>query len=173
MMDAVQHARDADRAGNYQEAADAYEAAIAAGNRAPDVLLDLAGLYWTLTDPGVAAGHHVPAPFMERAGKRLRPILDEAIQRYPDNPEVVFWKKYIGWADFGGGLRRDECLAMVHGPQAIDTPIIFLVADGIEGLEERAQRLLDLARREGTARDSYVVSVLEGHLNRAGKTQFK
>lgn len=169
----LEQARDADRRERYEEAADLYEAVIAAGDRSSDVLLDLAGVYWEATDPGIAAARHTSAELMSRAGSRLRSILEEAVRLYSDNDEVCFWKKYIEWADLGEPLTREECLEMLRRSPDSLAPVLFLLSDDdIEPYAEQAQHLLELARARGTARDRYARLLLEGYLKRARRTRF-
>src|SRR5690606_35582342 len=85
----------ADRSGEIESAAVAYENVLAAGDRSQHVLLNLALLYWQATDPGLAADKRLGHDFFSRAGRCFPELLDEAEQRFPNSTAARFWRRYI------------------------------------------------------------------------------
>jgi hypothetical protein len=112
--------RDASRAldadGHLVEAAWAYELAVAEEPDATDIRLDLAALYVVANDPGAAAAHHLPQPFVNVAYGRCAAVLEEGLRRDGAHPELLAWllhlkERVVGEAIPPGtleNLARDE-----------------------------------------------------------------
>jgi hypothetical protein len=156
-----------DRQGRIQEAAAAYETVL---QEAPDHLegmLNLLVLYWQATDYGTSAAARLSPEFVDLAGRRLRELLASAHKRFPGRPEVVFWAKYIAWADFGDPFELAECRELLRAHPSYLEPALLLysMSAGAEA-EPEAMQLLERCSNEQTARCRYIVSVLDGVLKR-------
>lgn len=160
----------ADRAGEFESAAALYEEVLAAGDASLQVLLNLALLYWQVTDPGLAAGNHLPVNFFATAGHRIPALLAEAARLYPGSTAVTFWTRYIAWADLGEPLDIEECRVLLHEDPTVLAPAMYLFVStyGREAATE-ARQLLQQCREEGTTGARYVVSVLEAAMRRTGR----
>lgn len=159
----------ADRAGNLDMAAAAYEAALAAGEKSLAGLLNLAMLYWQATDFGLSTARKLDPQFVNHAGRRFPLVLAEAQRAFPESTEVEFWKKYIPWADLGEEFPLDECRELLQRDPTTLVPAMHLFAQ-TKGVMYRieALELLRQCQQEGTTRAQYVASVLKGVLKRAG-----
>lgn len=158
----------ADRAGLIEPASIEYEHALAAGDRSLTVLLNLALLYWQATDPGLAAGKNLAPVFFATAGQRFPELLNEAEQRFQDSTAARFWKRYIAWADLGEPLDGNECRRLLEEDPGTLVPAMWIFADSA-GREAQAEahELLRQCRQDGTTGARYVVSVIEGVMNRS------
>lgn len=161
----LEDAEAAEREGLLEKAADLYEEAIAEGSASLCTFLNLIVLYWQVTDFGFRAGMNLPLAFVKRAGERFRELLSLARARFPGSTEVVFWSRYIDWADLGTPLSTSECEDLLAANPADLTPALFLYSHS-EGhrFQAEAMRLLDAYRGRGTLRAGYIVSVIEAGL---------
>lgn len=152
-------ALELERAGDIQGAVALYEQSLAV---APlEVMMDLAVLYWQITDYGFWATLGLPAALVDLAATRSPEALDEAERRFPSLPAPLFWRKYIAWADIGEPLSLDECRKwLVEHPTYLDPAHRFSVSQGQECRPE-AMALLHEAHAHGSTRSKYIASVIE------------
>jgi len=164
----VLEALNADRAGELEAAAMLYEEVLAAGERPLQVLLNLSLLYWQSTDVGMAAAKKLPPVFLDLASRRFPELLDEAQVRFPQSTEVRFWRRYIAWADLGEPFDSSECKQLLREDPTtlIGAMYLFASSQGSEAQPEAAE-LLRECREDRTTRARYVISVIEGVMNRA------
>jgi hypothetical protein len=157
----------ADRDGLMVAAASLYERDLASPSRDIDSFINLAILYWQSAEYGFWTTQKLPRGFVEFAGKRWREVLDDASALFPTRPEVLFWKKYIAWADLGEPFNVDECRSMLQlNPNYLEPAMfLFLTSQGLECKTE-ALELLRQSREVGTCRNRYVASVIDGMLKR-------
>jgi hypothetical protein len=162
----------ADRAGNLEMAAAAYEASLAAGEKNLAGFLNLAVLYWQATDFGLSTARKLDPQFVGHAGRRFPLVLAEAHRVFPESTEVQFWKKYIPWADLGEEFSLDECRGLFLRDPAALVPAMHLFVQTNGGMyRNEALELLRQCHHEGTTRGRYVASVVEGVLKRASRKQ--
>lgn len=157
----------ADRDGRTQDAAVAYEDALAADPRDLTSLLNLAVLYWQATDYGTSATAHLGPDFVGHAGRRFRELLETARQQFPDRPEPLFWSKYIAWTDLGEPFDVTVCRQLLRTyPDYLEPAMaLFSMSSGGES-ESDAIRLLERCNEDRTARSRYLASVINGVLRR-------
>jgi hypothetical protein len=158
-------AHAADRNERLQEAADAYERVLAGDPHDLATTIDLAVLYWQATDFGMVAGLNLPDAFVDRAGRRLDELVRGAVARSGDRPEVMFWAKYIAWAEYGEPFDPDECRVLLREYPEYLEPAMFLYSSS-EGVEAEAEalRLLEHCAETRTTRCRYVASVIDSAL---------
>lgn len=158
-----------DRLGRVEDAVALYEAALSEPVRPLDLYLNLAILYWQVTDYGYWTAKGLTPEFVARAGQRFGEVLTQAEAEYPESTEVRFWRKYIAWADLGEPLAVDECVDMLRRNASELIPVMYLFASS-QGSEfaHEAEILLRECRMEGTTRAQYICSVIEGVLKRSG-----
>jgi hypothetical protein len=162
----------ADRREEFESAAARYEEILACGERSLPVLLNLAVLYWQVTDPGLLAAKKFAPDFVATASQRFPKLLAEAEYRFPDSAEARFWRMYIAWADLGEPLDADECRQLLREDSATAVPAmhLFAVSQGAEA-ETKALELLRRCQSEGTTRARYIASVINGVLKRRSRKQ--
>lgn len=165
-------ALEADRNGQIERAADEYESALA--NDANDLVatVNLLVLYWQSTDYGFSLAHRLSQPFIANAGTRLAQLLNIARERFPECPEVLFWTRYIVWADRGDAFDVDECRVLLKRyPDYLEPAMaLFSLSQGKEAAD-MAIELLNRCRADNTTRSRDVSSVIEGVLKRRKFTQ--
>ncbi|MBB4634026.1 tetratricopeptide repeat protein [Longimicrobium terrae] len=88
-------ARALDASGDIVGAVRAYELALAEEPDATDLRLDLAALYVAANDPGAAAAHHLPKPFVDAAYGRCVAVLQEGLRRGGPHPELLAWRLHL------------------------------------------------------------------------------
>lgn len=163
----VETAIGADRNGELEAAAAAYERALAADQPSLELLLNLAILYWQATDAGLASAKRLSVDFMATAGRRVPELLAEAERRFPVSAEPRFWKRYIDWADLGEPFDPEECRDLIRQDPASHTPAMYLFMSTQGGeAEAEALELLRKSEEERTTRARYVASVIRGVLKR-------
>ena len=157
----------ADRQGRTQDAATVYEAVLLS---APDDLtatMNLAVLYWQATDFGNSAAEHLPPEFVAHAGKRLRELVGAAQGRFPREPEVLFWSRYVAWADVGEPFDPAECRELLRlYPDYLEPAFVLFSRSAGTEAEVEAMKLLERCSEDPTARNRYIVSVIKGVLKR-------
>jgi hypothetical protein len=165
-------ALDADRRGDDKRgllrAIELYEGVVGDASCPVEGLLNLAVIYWRITDFGFWTARELDGDLVARAGPRVDEILEIARSRFPSALQPLFWSKYIAWADLGEPLDTAECAQMLVNEPSYLEPAMYLVAVS-EGKEARteASSLLEQASRERTCRARYVCSVVESALRQA------
>lgn len=165
----LQDAVTAEREDRLIEAAEAYETLLREERPRLEALLNLAVLYWQVTDYGYWTTKGLPQDFVTRAGQRVPELLARAQELYPDSTEARFWAKYIDWADLGEPFEVEECRALLRDDPRTLAPALFLFSqsEGSE-CEAEATELLRQSKQSGTTLGRYVESVIEGVLTRRG-----
>jgi hypothetical protein len=150
----------AEQNGDILRAVELYEAAM--DDLSEDALINLGVLYWQMTDYGFSTSLRLPPAAVERAGARAADVLDEAARRFPQSTAVLFWKKYIAWADLGDPLDPEYCRELLRQDPGYLEPAMYLFSTS-QGREKEYEALTLLARcrQIGTVRASYVASVIE------------
>jgi hypothetical protein len=149
----------AEQSGDILHAVELYEACM---NDAPeDYLINLAVLYWQMTDYGFSTTLRLTSEVVARAGTRVSEVLDAAERRYPHSAAVAFWKRYIAWADLGDPFDPEDCRELLRkNPQYLEPAMyLFSVSQGREH-EREALMLLAQCEQTGTVRARYVASVI-------------
>lgn len=148
--------------GHVIKAAALYEQCLAdKRNVSVDAFLNLAVLYWVVTDYGYNAGLQLPIDFIHTAGERYEPVLEEAARRFSSFPESTFWIKYTRAISLGEDSFVEECLEMVQSPHCSLVPYFYLFVNiGNEYLMQ-AQQLLQMCRMLPTTKNIYITSILE------------
>ena len=159
----------ADRKGELQLAATAYEHVLTSGEVSLEALLNLAVLYWQATDPGMAAAKKLSHNFFTTAGRRTPELLADAQRLFPKNAAPRFWSRYIAWADLNEPFDSEECREFMREDPATLVPAmrLFAASDGREA-EAAALELYRQCQDDGTTRARYVASVIQAVLKRTG-----
>lgn len=160
-MTSLEKARLLDAKDEPVQATEAYEQAIEQSDANLDTFLDLAVLYFTCTDGGYLAVHHLSNEFVRKAGVRMYEVLEHAEDQYDERSEILFWRLYFRWI-WGEGepfLKEAEQLA-ARGESLVPYFYLFSASNGKKYREE-AQHLFDLVKNASTARKRYIKSILE------------
>lgn len=160
-----------DRQGRIQDAAAAYEDVLLSTPDDFTSTINLAVLYWQATDVGISATEHLPPEFVALAGKRFRELLEAAEERFPRQPELLFWRQYIAWADLGDPFDPEDCRELLRQHSEYLEPAFMLFSiSGGEEAEAEAMTLLEHCTEYPIARCRYIASVIRGVLKRRRRT---
>lgn len=159
-------ALELDISGQIEAAAEAYEEVINSQNGPVAAYINLACLYWECTDFGFSVGHGMEPSFMENAGKRMYEVLEEARKKFGDQPEILFWRLYFDFTYLGEDMPPvAKCLELVELPEATLVPYfhVYVQTMATQYLPQ-ARQLLELAKKEKTVKNRYIISVLESRV---------
>lgn len=112
--------------------------------------------------------------FIHKAGERYPVLLTEAEQRFPNHPEIIFWKLYCDYVTLGEPPFIEECERLIN---TANKPLVlyFYLYAAYNGrkYEEEADRLLEKCRQYPTVKNNYIISVIEGVAGRANSRRRK
>jgi hypothetical protein len=168
-MNRLKKAIDLDVEQRVVAAAQAYEETIMDATASAEAFLGLAFLYWNCTDIGFSGAHHLRADFVRRAGIRYQEILTAAKTRFGELLELRFWEKYFAFAGIGDPPFVDDCIEWLKSPDA--PGIIYLHLYDQTASPQYVpfvQKIIAEAQRVPTAKNRYIVSLLEGDLSKFG-----
>jgi len=144
------------------DAAEAYERLLAQGDAPAEAYVNAAFLYWQATELGFSATKHLDEKFVERAGIRYEQILEEASCRFPEDPEVAFWRRYLAYVSLGEPEFESDCkLITEKGTTLVPYFYLFAASDGRKHAEEAAN-LLQCCASTPTYKNRYILSVIRG-----------
>lgn len=154
----------ADCAEQIEPAAEAYEVHLQQSHGDLVALINLAVLYWQVTDFGFSTAYALSPTFVAAAGKRFPILLAQAEHA----SEAQFWSNYIRWADLGEPFSMSVCEEMLRrDPETIVPAMyIFSVSRGLR-CRSQAVRLLGQSRTQPTTKNRYIISVVESAMKRA------
>lgn len=160
-MTVLDQARELDAEDDRLAAARAYEEALQVGNSNLDVLLDLAVLYFTLLDTGEASALRLDQTFLDQAWERANEILHEAKERFGENSEVEFWRRYFALIVLGEESFVDACRRFANSKESL-VPFFYLWLEtaGAEYRKE-VEALYKQVAAGRTTRERYVRSMIE------------
>lgn len=148
------------------EAAWAYEILLQEDETTLETFLNLAVLYFTCTDFGYSAHHHLLPEFSAQAYDRSLEILDRAQGKFGEHSEITFWKLYFPFVLLGEQPFNAECTRLVASGESL-VPYFYLFAYvDQEKHRTQAEQLLKAVQGGMTARERYIKSILEGAITR-------
>jgi len=154
----------------YIEAAECYEDAIKnhSSSVSPDTFINLAVLYWELTFD--MFGFVIPngiEDYSMIAGNRYQKILELGLEKYPNNVELHFWKKYFSNILGDENFSVRDCLDLIeqYGEQNY-VPYFFLYLFDKEKYKKQRDELMKEVEKVATAKNFYIGAVLRGEDNR-------
>jgi hypothetical protein len=169
MMNFLDEALKLDVDQKIESAAKYYELAIQSDDPPIECYVNLAVLYWESTDFGFNTGHNLSPEFVHKAGDRYPLILNDAIIRFRDHNEVIFWQYYSAWISLGGRPFVKECLELVKDNDAMLTPYFYLyMQSGNPSYLPVIRNLAQVTKKLLTTKNRYIWSVLESSLKRYG-----
>ncbi|WP_316410975.1 hypothetical protein [Mesoterricola sediminis] len=123
-------------------------------------VVDLAVLYWCVTDYGLHSGLKLPMDFVKLASSRSRVLLDDCISKTGD-PEATFWRMYFDYMDWGREIDEDVKQLLKNSPNCL-TPLVFLVLNKVEPIgSEKVSKLRASLIGSGPTKVKYITSVLD------------
>lgn len=151
-------ARELDAEGDIVGAAWAYELALAKEPDATDLRLDLAALYVLATDPGAAAAHHLPQPFVNVAYDRGVAVLEEGLRRGGPHPELLAWLLHLKERVVGEPIPPGSLEALARDERAEFARLLIYVESDRALEQASAEATFRAASARRTERERYCMS---------------
>ena len=166
--DRLAAAHAADSTGDVLEAARLYEALNAECQLSPQAYADAICLNWQMTDFGYSTAKNLSPEAVRVAGDRLSALLQKVESKYPQHPELSFWRRYIRWADSGQAYLVEEAERALVDHPACRLPLVYIAQQPrIAGKYLREiERLRDEYSNPRTHREQYVYTTLTSALKR-------
>jgi hypothetical protein len=147
-----------------EAASEAYELILTTVNPELKAYINLACLYWEVTDYGFNSGHHLPLTFVQKAGERMYVVLDMAKQEFGNDPEVEFWRLYFNFITLGDEPFPEIALKLTEKKEGFLVPY-FHIYDQTKDPKylPQVKELLAISRQELTTKNRYILSILEAN----------
>ncbi|MDY3548699.1 hypothetical protein PG291_08800 [Riemerella anatipestifer] len=149
----------------YIEAINMYEYEISANKNVPvDYFINLAFLYWCFAFENFEfiIPNDIPKDLINKGGERFMKIIYLGQDKYPDNLELLFWKRYFLHISYGENFTYKECIELIknHQKEPSDIPYFFLYQYDKEMYKSQKNKLLKNIEKEKTAKNLYIISIL-------------
>lgn len=149
----------------YIEAVKSYEKEIN-GSGFPDLncFINLAFLYWSFAceqmefnDP-----NNIPDEWSVVGGGKFLLIIDKGLENYPNNLELVFWRRYFSYRLYMSDFSEDDCKAMMKKYNSQDSlvPYFFLNLFDKESYATKITGLKKICDELPTAKNLYINSFI-------------
>lgn len=152
---------------NYVEATKSYEDEIADNITSilPDSYINLAFLYWSFAFDyfGFDIPNNIPENYSIIGYDRYQIVLDLGLSKYPNNLELIFWKKYFQHIINGDDFSFKNCKELLekYGDNESIVPYFFLYLFDKEKYKEKKNDLLIACYKTPTAKNNYIKSIIE------------
>jgi hypothetical protein len=145
----------------YEAAANAYEKLIEEKKASIEHYINLACLYWYVTDFGINASNSLSVPFIKRAGNRIYSVLQQAVDSFGRVAEIEFWKRYFDFTVIGESAFPEKALSLaVDGNILI--PYFHVYKQTVdEKYLAKVTMLLEICKATPTTKHRYIISLLE------------
>lgn len=150
---------------DYIEAVKEYEKDIKIKeNPSPESYINLSFLYWSFAfdNFGFNLPNKIPDEYSMIGGNRYQIILESGLIKYPNNIELIFWKKYFEHIIYGEMFTENDCLALFENYKENDSlvPYFFLFEFNNEKYLNKRNLLLENCKSYPTAKNIYIKSII-------------
>lgn len=159
-MSYIQAAIEQDVKGDYIKASELYERSIEIENFS-DAYINLAVLYFQFTDVGINATSHLPLKFIKKSFSRYEEVINEGINKFPNNSEMKFWKKYFNYRAIGDSLSAGEVLDIMKEDESNVIPYFFLYLTEPEKYKNQKAVLINQCHQLLTSKNKWILSIIE------------
>jgi len=130
----------------------------------PDSFINLAFLYWCFAFElfEFVIPNDISEYWSNKGGNRFLKILDFGLERFPNNLELHFWKKYFLYIAYGKEFTENDCMNLIekYNKEASAVPYFFLYQfDKIKYKKERDDLMNELEALP-TAKNLYIKSLV-------------
>lgn len=148
--------------GEYFEATNLYEKSIEKNEDSLDAIINLAFIYWESNSQFTFTnGAKITSDFLNIDIYRYLEILDLGLQKFENNREILFWKKYFRFAGLGEEFSEKECEVFLEIPGDSEIPYFFLyLFDKIKYYDKRNE-ILNICIKIPTAKNNWIKSIIE------------
>ena len=139
------------------DAAWAYELAVQGTEASLEEYLDLAAVYFTLTDPGYFLAHDIDRRVIDVAYVRAQEVLILAAKRFGTSSETSAWQFLLRERVLGESFPREIMERLAHAGSSTATLALYIASERTLFAHE-AKAVIDEARSQTTARKRYIFS---------------
>ncbi len=132
----------------------------------PDInlFINLAFLYWSFATEQIEFNdpNNIPDELSIIGEKNFLIIIDNGLENYPDNLELIFWRRYFSYRLYMFDFSENDCKAIIraHEDQKSLVPYFFLyLFDKVKYLEEITE-LRKICNDLPTAKNIYISSFI-------------
>ncbi len=148
----------------YIEAVNLYEVDIKEDNVSPDIFINLAFIYWEFATEQIEFNipNNIPEEWSLIGGKRFNVIIDIGLEKYTDNLELKFWKRYFAYRLHFIEFSRSECEQMIkeHPESESLIPYFYLYLFDKVKFKHQRDLLIELCNTMPTAKFNYIKSII-------------
>lgn len=161
-MDFLKKAIDLDVKEDYEHAIELYERIIQSDLHEIDAYINLSFLYWEIAcEFPFRNEYNISNETFDISYKRYNEVLNIAINIFPNNAELHFWKAYFPHIILGEELPKDEVLHIISTYEKTNlVPYFFLYLFHKERYKEERQLLLKECEILPTAKNLYIKSII-------------
>ncbi|WP_367916667.1 hypothetical protein [Leadbetterella sp. DM7] len=146
----------------YNAAAVYYQKSIDENELYLDTYLNLAFLYWNFQDFGFFTYFNISEELRNIGYDKYSEIVEKGIQKFPDNLELHFWKKYFQHIICGEELSVKDCQGLIekYGDSESIVPYFFLYLFDKVKYKKQRDELIEMAGKIPTAKNLYIKSLI-------------
>lgn len=151
---------------NYVEAVELYECEINNNrfNSSPDSFINLAFLYWCFAFElfEFVIPNGISEYWSNKGGNSFLKVLDKGIEKFPNNIELHFWKKYFLHISYGREFTEEDCLKLIEKYNEGEHAVVYFFLYQFDKVKYEKQRdeLIKMTEKEPTAKNVYIKSLL-------------
>lgn len=125
--------------------------------------INLAFLYWSFAFL-FRVPEDTPEDYSIIGGNRYSKILELGLNNYPNSVELHFWKRYFSHIIYSEEFSVEDCKELIDKYRNNESlvPYFFLYLFDKKKYEVEKNKLLDECRKQPTAKNIYIKSILEG-----------
>ena len=157
-------ARKLDADDRLLDAIAAYEFGLQESDVTLDDYLNCALIYFALCDFGLASHLHLTMSQGEKFWNRANLLLEEAMVKYGDIPEISFWKLYFPYRYIFSEINTEEVELIAEKDSSL---VSYFYLDGMPGHEDSSE-VKELYQRVcdgSTKKKRYIKSILDSKAN--------
>lgn len=149
----------------YIEAIDYYELDIKNNEKPPvERFINLSFIYWCCAFEyfEFILPNGISEELSLTAGDRFMDVIDMGIEKYPNNIELQFWKKYFNHISYGEEFSYEECIGLLENSQDKSGEVLyfFLYMFDKEKYKIEKDILLRKIKRKLILKNLYIMSLL-------------
>ena len=147
----------------YIKAVNAYETLIRNNDTIPDYYINLSYLYWSFAFElyEFTIPNNIPKNLVKKGGNEFIKILNLGIEKYPNDIELHFWKRYFLYISYAKDFTEKQCLNLfnLYGSKNL-IPYFFLYQCNNIKYEKQKNELLNTIQGKEIAKNLYIKSLL-------------
>jgi hypothetical protein len=134
----------------------------------PDSFINLSFLYWCFAFEffEFATPNNIPEYWINIGGNRFLKILEIGLEKFPNNIEVHFWRRYFFHISYGEEFSEIECLDLIEKYGDKESKVLYFYLYLFDKNKYKIQKddLIEEIKNLPTAKNLYIESILNGHL---------